>query len=62
MYEKTVYIQMLQYAQPAQIDAIREKMQRHSTDTICIIPAYCKVINMEDLEHFTIRVAKVQEE
>lgn len=43
------------------LEVIREKLQEHSTDQICIIPEYCQVINMEDLEHMTIRIAKVQE-
>ena len=61
MYEKTVYIQMLHFAIPDELEAIREKLQKQSTDKICIIPAYCRIINMEDLEHVTIRIAKVQE-
>ena len=61
MYEKTVYIQLQQFASPDELEVIREKLQEHSTDKICIIPAYCRVINMEDLEHMTIRIAKVQE-
>lgn len=61
MYEKTVYVQMMQFCREKDIETIREKLQEHSTDQICLIPAYCRVINMEDLEHVTIRIAKVQE-
>lgn len=43
------------------MEVIRKKLQEHSTDQICIIPALCKIINMEDLELMTIRIAKVQE-
>lgn len=61
MYEKTVYIQLQQFTSQNELEVIREKLQEHSTDQICIIPTYCRVINMEDLEHVTIRIAKVQE-
>ena len=62
MYEKTVYIQMQTFTSQNELEMIRKKLQEHSTDQICVIPALCKVINMEDLELMTIRIAKVQED
>jgi hypothetical protein len=61
MYEKTVYIKLDTFVSPEQLEILQEKLQEHSTDRICVLPACCRVINMEDLDHVTIRVAKIEE-
>lgn len=61
MYEKTVYIQLDIFESPKELEILQEKLQEHSTDRICVLPSCCRVINMEDLEHVTIRIAKIEE-
>lgn len=54
---KTCYVRLNQFTTQSEMEKIRQELQKHSTDLICILPAYAELLNPEQTETVDVKNA-----